>query len=136
MRQANQIDIALREEEKRLEREAQLERERWRNLVRYWGVYHRRSWTERKLGFGLNILNIRRSLRLPNDDQESELERITRAYGAIKETDRQTALHIVLLFEKGYTAEEMEKRYKWKKSQYKKRKSEASTRLHTAYLIV
>lgn len=135
MRSVDQTELAIKNEQVRLKREREIERETWRALLKHWGRYHRARWKNQQ-GYGKNILNFKNDTHYTNEELERELEKISEAYTIIKDTDRTMALLIIRFYVRESSIELMRAWYGWSDASYFNQKHLASSVLKAIYLTV
>lgn len=129
---ADAIELKIRNEQQRLARERQLYDDSWKALLKAWGQYHRHAW-KTKQGYGKNILNLKNDTPYTNEDLERQLNRISEAYGKVKNSDRFMATLIVRFFVRETNRELMCDWYHWDKNRFYYWRKEASTFLRGIY---
>lgn len=129
---ADVIEISIAQENQRLERERKLYDRRWKAMLKLWGQYHRHSWNSRQ-GVGKNILNLKNDTPYTNEALEKQLDKISSAYGMIKDSDRFMATLIVRFFIRETDRRVMCDWYHWDDNKYYYWLREARTTLRAVF---
>ena len=136
MRQANQIDIALREEEKRLEREAQLEAEALEAFVSEWGNFYRASWKNRQIGWGFCTLNNSRMGEGVSESRAREYVRMSIGFGRFEEKRPFYFYFVKEVFVDKKPQQDIMAARKWTKHRFNKYRERALANLDAVYSVV